>query len=803
MSNSLFKQNGDYIQHPHVKRDKVEYREYQSQIAERASEESSLIALPTGTGKTVIAALIAAQRTTESDKPILFLAPNKPLVSQQHESFMELLSGEKEAFLQVTGDTSPDTREKIWGKLEADYVFATPQIIENDIIAGRLDISQFSSVFFDECHKATGNYAYTFIADQYIDETTASERLVTGMSASPGSSEDDILKLCDRLNIKNVEIMGEDDELLQEHLHTPDVEQKWVELDDEILEIRDLLEKTAQERYKELEEMGFLSSSRKNLSFGELRQARSEIQKEKESPDGDTEKAYSAFSVHAEAMKLHHAVKLIDTQGVNSIKSYLEEQKNEARKSDASKAVKRMCKRKNIRKALRKAKEYDQTHPKKTVLRMYLIDTVTEGGQMILFTEYLDTASELTDFINSHDGISAKKFTGQSQMSQKQQQQVLDEFRNNGFDVLVSTSVGEEGLDIPDASMVVFYEPVSQGIRSIQRRGRTARESYGKVVILIGEGTRDEGFHYASQAQEDKMKENLNKLSESQDSIQDVIKEKLYDEDETEEEQKDLLSFEDTEDNESTTEADTSNSESESDSDEEGIVVDDDTFDSPDDSDRATIIADSREMKSTVVQDLYKAEDVDLETETLDVGDFVIGPETVVERKEISDFVSTITGDRSLFEQVGNMTDSYDRSIILIEGNPQELYSQGVHPNAIRATLDSVVGDFNLDIFYASDESDTANWLQTLAKRSQDDSESTVSSHGNKKTQTITDQQEYIVSSVGDVGPVSAKALLKHFGSVREVFNADQDELEEVDGVGPKTAEKITTVLSETYNPDN
>ena len=90
-----------------------------------------------------------------------------------------------------------------------------------------------------------------------------------------------------------------------------------------------------------------------------------------------------------------------------------------------------------------------------------------------------------------------------------------NDFKEGKINVLVATSIGEEGLDIPEVNAVIFYEPVPSAIRKIQRQGRTARLMPGKLVILITRKTRDESYHYASLAKERKMHGILRDLSEN------------------------------------------------------------------------------------------------------------------------------------------------------------------------------------------------------------------------------------------------------------------------------------------------
>jgi Fanconi anemia group M protein len=219
------------------------------------------------------------------------------------------------------------------------------------------------------------------------------------------------------------------------------------------------------------------------------------------------------------------------------------------------------------------------------------------------------------------------------------------------------------------------------------------------------------------------------------------------------------------------------------------------------DSETVEVIADSRETSSSVVKELDRMVDVEVRTvNNLEVGDYIIG-DMAVERKSVQDFIDTITGDRSVFEQVGEILGSYDQAAVIIEGEKEELYTRNVHENSIRGVMSSLSVDFNASVMHTVDERDTAYQIASLARRSQAETEAEVSAHGKKETDTLAEQQEYIVSSIEDIGPKKAKALLSEFGSVKSIVVADKSELTDVAGIGEGTADTIHSVLRADYDP--
>jgi len=131
---------------------------------------------------------------------------------------------------------------------------------------------------------------------------------------------------------------------------------------------------------------------------------------------------------------------------------------------------------------------------------------IDETQKIIIFSQYRNTVDELVEVINSQSNSKAKAFVGQrGGLTQKKQIKILEEYRNNEFNVLVATSVSEEGIHIDNADVGIFYEPVPSALRTIQRRGRIGRINVGKIYLLITKNTIDEKYYWVSYHKERKM----------------------------------------------------------------------------------------------------------------------------------------------------------------------------------------------------------------------------------------------------------------------------------------------------------
>jgi len=795
-----------YVDHPLLAPDFIERRRYQLQLASDAREAHTLVCLPTGLGKTTVSLLVTADRLHEVGGTALFLAPTKPLVQQHADFYREALSIPDDEITVFTGEVRPDDRADLWE--ESRIVIATPQVVENDLIGGRISLADVTHCTFDECHRATGDYAYVYIAERY--HADADSPLVTGMSASPGGDEEAILTVCENLGLSEVAVMTEDDADVADYTHDTEVEWERVTLPEPVLEIRDAINEVITDRLAQLKDLGVTNKTSPDLSQRDLNAMRGQLQ---DLIDADQSEGYEGMSIHAEVMKLRRAVELAETQSVESLRRYFERQRNAARASGASKASQRLVSEPKVREAMRKADAFDDLHPKFRQTRVLLAQTLGIGGgeRVIVFTESRDTAEALTDFLS--ESFDVRRFVGQGDkegsdgMSQKEQGETLDAFRNGEFEVLVSTSVAEEGLDVPEVDLVLFYEPVPTAIRSIQRKGRTGRQDEGRVVVLMAEDTRDEAFFWISRRREQEMEDELKELK----GVADEVEAELDDS------QTALDSFDGAGPDAGTTDAaaeadggaaaqpglaefgktdDAVTDDTDGDVTDDAVVA---TAGSDENDETVEIVVDQRELDAAIARDLSTREGIETRLETLAVGDYVVSDRVAVERKTVSDFLDTLTGgDRSLFEQVGDLARHYAQPVVIVEGDG--LYEErNVHPDAIRGALASLTVDFGVSVLRTEDEGDTADLLAVLAGREQTTKDRSVSVHGEKSAKTLPEQQEYVVGAIADIGPVTARSLLEHFGSVEAVMTAREEDLLEVDGVGEVTADRIRDVVGSEY----
>ncbi|MDG6953894.1 MAG: DEAD/DEAH box helicase family protein [Nitrososphaerota archaeon] len=487
-----------------------EAREYQKKIADAAASENTLVVLPTGLGKTVIAVMVAERLLSKHpESKAMVLAPTRPLVLQHQRAFASALKLPHDSMVALTGTVDPGERELLW--LKARVVFATPQTVYNDVSRGRVSLKDVVLAVFDEAHRSVKDYTYTKLATAYRE--SAASPLILGLTASPGASREKINEIKRNLFIERVEARSEESEDVREYVEKTDVEAVRVKVPDEYYETVLRLRELYNDKVQKLLNGGFLRSNR--VSKKALLEARTAISARLKSAQmNGAQKGYifGAIINQAQAVTILHALEMIETQGAPPLLRYLERVRE---RPDKGKAIASLVKDPKWQKAEEEAaKLVSVPHPKMAVILSVVGTQLARkpDSRVIVFTQYRDTIEDIVRTLDG-SGVSARRFVGQADregsagMDQQMQTETLELFRKGEFKVLVSSSIGEEGLHVPDVDLVVFYEAVPSEIRYIQRRGRTGRTGEGRVVILLAEGTVDESYYYSTLMKESRMKE--------------------------------------------------------------------------------------------------------------------------------------------------------------------------------------------------------------------------------------------------------------------------------------------------------
>lgn len=714
--------------------EKLEKRLYQENIVKSAQKGNTLVVAPTALGKTVIAIMLSAKRLEKYPKSkILMLSPTRPLVNQHLLKFREFLKIPEEKIVSFSGTVPPEKRAELWRK--AKIICSTPQVIENDIISGKYDLKNISLLIFDEAHRAVGDYSYSFIAKEYIK--TSRYPLILGLTASPGGEEEKIMEVCKNLFIENIEVRTERDKDVRPYIKGIKVEWVRVKLPIEFKKIKDLLEDILKEKIKEIKKLGFTINK---PSKKELLKIREEIMEKNEK---DFHSALISISL---CINLAHALELLETQGLETLKRYFERLER-----SKSKTAKKLIEDSRFLRAIRFTENLSEEfhHPK--LEKLIQIIKKEKGKKIIVFTQYRDSSMKIVDALGKIEGIKPVRFVGQSSrdgdkgLTQKQQLEIIEKFKKGEYNVLVATSVAEEGLDIPKVDIVIFYEPIPSEIRSIQRRGRTGRGEMGRVIVLITENTRDEAFYWSSYHKEKKMREILNSIKSKFSSRMEIKQRNLHD----------FLEA------------------------------------------KYYIYVDSRELASSIPRELINYGIIS-KPKKLPVGDYIIGENIGIERKSVSDFLQSIVDGR-LLDQAIRMKKTFKKPLIIIEG--EGLYTKrDIHPNAIMGALISIAIDIGVPIIFTKNEKETASLIANIVRREHEKDKIPQIRH-EKKLGSLKEMQEFIVAGLPFINLTLARRLLEKFKTVENIFTATEDELSEVRGIGKKIAQEIRKVVSSEYIP--
>ena len=508
-----------HVEAPLVWPSRVEARLYQQAIAEKACRKNTLVVLPTALGKTIISALAAAHFLYNyKQMRVLVMAPTRPLVLQHRDTYMSILKLADEDAVTLTGKSPSAYRKQIWdGK--ARIIFATPQVVKNDLESGSLSLNDFSFLVFDECHRARKEYAYTDVAKTYVEQ--ASWPIILGMTASPGADKKKIAEICEALFIEQIEYRSEEDPDVVPYINPVEVEWKYVDLPAEYREISQIIRSMLNDRLNWLNRIGVIHRRVEFVTRRDLLEAGEELRyRLEETIEEERGPIYSAIVTQSASLTLFHALELLETQGIPTLTSFLDRMEQESEEKRSYKTIINNPQYIELRRLLNQNVKLD--HPKMPVLREEVENQLSQhpNSKVLVFTQYRDTASHLVNRLRETGRLSVERFVGQASkqndpgLSQDMQAEILRNFRDGDTSLLIATCVAEEGLDIPSVDLVVFYEPIPSEIRYIQRKGRTGRKTAGKAVILAANDTFDIAYLYASRRRVEMMRKITSNLNQ-------------------------------------------------------------------------------------------------------------------------------------------------------------------------------------------------------------------------------------------------------------------------------------------------
>ncbi|XP_057602852.1 interferon-induced helicase C domain-containing protein 1 [Hippopotamus amphibius kiboko] len=528
-------------------------RPYQLEVAQAALEgKNIIICLPTGSGKTRVAVHIAKDHLDKKRKAselgkVIVLVNKVPLVEQL---FREEFKPYLKKWYHVTR-LSGDTQLKITFPevvKSHDVIISTAQIVENSLSNSEegeddgVQLSDFSLIIIDECHHTNKEAVYNNIMRRYLKQKLKNNRLkkenepviplpqILGLTASPGVGEakkqakadEHILKICANLDASTIKTVKENIDQLKDQIKEPC--KKFVIADDtkedpfkdKLLEIM-----TKIQTFCQISPMS---------EFGTQPYEQWLIQMEKKAArEGNRKDRVCAEHLrkYNEALQINDTIRMIDAY--NHLETFYNDEKEKkfavlGDDSDESGddgddedvgdkkkplmlhetdgfLIALFLENKKMLKKLAKNSEYE--NEKLTKLRNTIMEQYTrteESARGIIFTKTRQSAYALSQWITENEkfaevGVKAHHLIGAGHssefkpMTQNEQKEVISKFRTGKINLLIATTVAEEGLDIKECNIVIRYGLVTNEIAMVQARGRArADESTYVLVAQSGSG---------------------------------------------------------------------------------------------------------------------------------------------------------------------------------------------------------------------------------------------------------------------------------------------------------------------------
>ena len=487
-------------------------REYQYGIVAKGLYHNLLVALPTGLGKTFIAATIMLNwfRWTR-DAQIIFVAPTKPLVSQQVKACFEVAGIPRAATVMLTGNTAPGVRAEEW--LSKRVFFMTPQTLINDLKTGIADPKRIVLLVVDEAHRATGGYAYVE-AVKFLNRFNSSFR-VLALTATPGASVESVQEVIDGLGISRIEIRTEESLDIRQYVHARKIDTVLFDYSDEIVMVMELFSKALRPLLDKLNGMNaYWAKDPMTLTpYGCSQASKAWVVSDagKKANWGVKGMVMKTFTLLA---SLSHGTELLKYHGIGpffrKVLSFRDAEKG-------GKYEQQVTQSEHFQKMMTRLQSWVNNpefvgHPKLEYLQRVAMNHFLDAGdgrgvtdpsrtRIMVFAHFRDSAEEIARVLKRNDPmIRPHVFVGQANskesegMDQKTQLSVINKFKDGIYNTLVATSIGEEGLDIGEIDLIICYDASASPIRMLQRMGRTGRKRAGNIVVTLMKGKEENNF---------------------------------------------------------------------------------------------------------------------------------------------------------------------------------------------------------------------------------------------------------------------------------------------------------------------
>ncbi|XP_031436050.1 Fanconi anemia group M protein isoform X2 [Clupea harengus] len=512
-------------------------RDYQLKISEVALLQNTLVCLPTGLGKTFIASVVMYNfyRWYPYGK-IVFMAPTKPLVAQQIEACYKVMGIPQEHMAELTGSTPAHQRQELWRSKR--IFFLTPQVMVNDLSRNTCPATQVKCVVIDEAHKASGNHAYCQVVRELGNQTR--QFRVLALSATPGGDMKAVQQVISNLLISHIELRSEESPDIQAHSHQRSLEKVVVPLGESLSGYQKRYLQVLERFTARLTQLRLLSHrDLRSLTKYQLILARQQFRSnpppqvqgaQQGALEGDFALCISLYHGYELLMQMGLRSLFLFTQGIMGGAKETSRARNELQRNmdfmDLYKEMEAMF----VRPTAGPEEPLFYSHPKlqkldEVVLQHFQAWSETSGSgaagqesstRVMIFSSFRESVQEIATLLNRHQPlVNVMTFMGQASagkgvrgFTQKEQLEVVRRFKEGGFNTLVSTCVGEEGLDIGEVDLIVCFDAQKSPIRLVQRMGRTGRRRKGRIVVILAEG-REERTYNQSQSNRRSVNRNI------------------------------------------------------------------------------------------------------------------------------------------------------------------------------------------------------------------------------------------------------------------------------------------------------